>query len=29
MVNGRQTGQARGGLRLVAGQGNDQSPRQG
>ena len=29
MVNGRKTGQARGGLRLVAGQGNDETPRQG
>jgi hypothetical protein len=29
MCNERKTGQARGGLRLVAGQGTDESPRQG
>ena len=29
MSNGRKTGQSRGGLRLVAGRGNDESPRQG
>ncbi|MGH3171457.1 MAG: plasmid pRiA4b ORF-3 family protein [Trebonia sp.] len=29
MSDGRKTGQARGRLRLVAGQGDDQSPRQG
>ena len=29
MRNGQKRGQARGGLRLVAGQGTDESPRQG